>query len=128
MGLTNVWVRTLGDGLVRADQVVGIDAHQTPVLSGKPTRWLLDVIASVPAGSGNRESWIITALHHTVIQTDDAPGDAPSDLAKLLAALDARDAAGIVSAEKGAGGVRFEFEEFVEPPPRPAEGPDTEYL
>ena len=30
MGLTNVWVQTQSDGLVRADQVVGSDAHQTP--------------------------------------------------------------------------------------------------
>ncbi|WP_300011754.1 hypothetical protein [Pseudonocardia sp.] len=36
MSLTNVWVQTQADGLVRADQVVGIDAHQTPALSLDP--------------------------------------------------------------------------------------------
>jgi len=30
MSLVNVWVHTQRDGLVRADQIVGIDAHQTP--------------------------------------------------------------------------------------------------
>ena len=29
MGLSRVWLQTLGDGLVRADQITGIDAHQT---------------------------------------------------------------------------------------------------
>ena len=29
VGLTNVWVRTLSDGLIRADNIVGIDAHRT---------------------------------------------------------------------------------------------------
>jgi hypothetical protein len=38
-------VQTLGDGLVRADQVTGIDAHQTPALTGKPSRWLLGAMA-----------------------------------------------------------------------------------
>ena len=44
MSLTNVWVQTQGDGLVRADQIVGIEAHQTPALAGKPARWLFDVV------------------------------------------------------------------------------------
>ena len=35
MSLTSVWLQTLGDGLVRADQVAGIDVHQTPALTGK---------------------------------------------------------------------------------------------
>jgi hypothetical protein len=39
VSLTNVWVQTQGDGLVRADQIVGIEAHQT-------LRWP----ASQPAG------------------------------------------------------------------------------
>ena len=39
VSLTNVWVQTQGDGLVRADQIVGIEAHQT-------LRWQ----ASQPAG------------------------------------------------------------------------------
>jgi hypothetical protein len=45
VSLSNVWVQTLGDGLVRADQVTGIDAHQTPALTGKPSRWLLGAMA-----------------------------------------------------------------------------------
>jgi len=51
VGLTNVWVQTRSDGLVRADQIVGIDAHQTPALSGKPARWLLDVVLPASIGS-----------------------------------------------------------------------------
>jgi len=47
MSLTTVWVQTQGDGLVRADQIIGIDAHQTPALSGKPARWLLRCGAGV---------------------------------------------------------------------------------
>ena len=35
MSMTRVWLQTLADGLVRADQVVGIDIHQTPALTGK---------------------------------------------------------------------------------------------
>ena len=29
VSLSNVWVQTLADGLVQADQIIGIDAHQT---------------------------------------------------------------------------------------------------
>ena len=36
VGLTNVWLATQSDGLVRAAQITGIDAHQTPALNGKP--------------------------------------------------------------------------------------------
>ena len=73
MGLSRVWVQTLSDGLVRADQITGIDAHQTPALTGKPARWLLDVVLAVPIGSGHREGWTVTALHRTVIQTGHDP-------------------------------------------------------
>ena len=69
MGLSRVWLQTLGDGLVRADQITGIDAHQTPALTGKPARWLLDVVLAVPIGSGTRDGWTVTALHRTLIQT-----------------------------------------------------------
>jgi len=55
VSLTNVWVQTQSDGLVRADQITGIDAHQTPALSGKPARWLLDVVLGSSIGSGSRE-------------------------------------------------------------------------
>jgi hypothetical protein len=41
VGLTNVWVRTLSDGLIRADHIVGIDAHRTPQLAEKHAHWLL---------------------------------------------------------------------------------------
>jgi hypothetical protein len=37
MGLTNVWVRTLSDGLIRADHIVGIDVHRTRWLEGTLT-------------------------------------------------------------------------------------------
>jgi hypothetical protein len=36
MELTNVWLRTLGDGLIRADQIVGALTHRTPAVAGKP--------------------------------------------------------------------------------------------
>jgi hypothetical protein len=42
VGLTKVWVRTLSDGLIRADHIVGIDAHRTPPLAGKHAHWLLE--------------------------------------------------------------------------------------
>jgi hypothetical protein len=77
MSLTNVWVQTVADGLVRADQVVGIDAHPTPAMSGKPARWLLDVVLPASMGSGTREDWGVTVVHRTLIQTDQDPGDAP---------------------------------------------------
>jgi hypothetical protein len=134
MGLTNVWLQTQGDGLVRADQVTGIDAHQTPVISGKPARWLLDVVVSVPTGSGGREGWVVSALHRTLIQTSHDPGEAPAALARLLAQLDHVNAAGVIvtSRDEGrrgaerageeeevvtAGAVRFRFQPFAQPDP-----------
>ena len=98
MGLSRVWLQTLGDGLVRADQITGIDAHQTPALTGKPARWLLDVVLAVPIGSGHRDGWTVTALHRTVIQTGNDPSPAAPALARLLAQLDVINAAGIISA------------------------------
>ena len=155
MGLNRVWVQTLGDGLVRADQITGIDAHQTPAFSGKPARWLLDVVLAVPIGSGRREDWTISALHRTLVQTGHDPTPAPAALARLLAQLDVIGAAGIItatpdaphpsadSAEEGApqsrralpdteaaaavaGGVRLRFTPFPEPAPGRHTG--AEYL
>ena len=141
MSLSNVWVETLGDGLIRADQIAGIDAHQTPGLRGAPSRWLLDVVVSTPIGSGTREGWSVTALHRTLIQTSEDPGTAPAALARLLAQLDAISAAGIVAVDRDdagtqptgpsgaaltAGGVRFRFVPFQSPPP--GHHTDAEYL
>jgi hypothetical protein len=97
MSLTSVWVQTQGDGLVRADEIVGIDAHQTPALAGKPARWLLDVVLASSIGSGTREDWGVTVLHRTLIQTSEDPAEAPVALARLLSQLDLVSAAGIVS-------------------------------
>jgi hypothetical protein len=40
VGLTNVWVQTRGDGLIRADQIVGVHTRKTPAMTGKPSHWL----------------------------------------------------------------------------------------
>jgi hypothetical protein len=105
VALTNVWLRTWGDGLVRADQVVGIDVHQTPALTGKPAHWLIDVVLPASSGNGVRGEWDLTVLHRTLVQTSQPPGDAATDLAGLLARLDAADAAGVVTTSRyrGAG-------------------------
>ena len=139
MGLDRVWVQTLADGLLRADQITGIDAHQTPALTGKPARWLLDVVVAVPIGSGRREDWTVTALHRTLIQTGHDPSPATAALARLLAQLDVTNAAGIITAgihkepDGGAeneaavaGGVRLRFTPFPEPAPGRHTG--AEYL
>lgn len=142
MSLTNVWVATQGDGLVRADQIVGIDAHQTPALSGKPARWLLDVVLASAIGSGSREGWALTVVHRTLIQTPDDPQDAPAALARLLAQLDLVSAAGVITTDRAtptdpsAPGVdetvtrtprvRFRFVPF--PSPAPGHHPGAEYL
>lgn len=96
MSLTHVWLRTPADGLVRGDQVVGIDVHQTPQLTGKRSHWLIDVLLPAPVGSGVRGEWDLTMLHRTLVQTSQPPGDAATVLARLLAQLDAADAAGVV--------------------------------
>ena len=139
MGLDRVWVQTLADGLLRADQITGIDAHQTPALTGKPARWLLDVVVAVPIGSGRREDWTVIALHRTLIQTGHDPSPATAALARLLAQLDVINAAGIITvglhkepddgAENEAavaGGVRLRFTPFPEPAPGRHTG--AEYL
>jgi hypothetical protein len=147
VGLSNVWIQTPADGLVRADQVTGIDAHQTPALTGKPSRWLLDVILAMPIGSGGREVWTITALHRTLIQTTEEPAGAATALARLLAQLDLISAAGVITvgydrrdrqaaesrgssgpaeASTTSGAVRFQFVPFSSPAPGHHTG--SEYL
>lgn len=101
MSLTNVWLATQPDGLVRADQITGIDAHQTPALSGKPARWLLDVVLGSSIGSGSRECWSVSVVHRTLIQTSHDPQDAPAALARLLARLDLVNAAGVITTSRG---------------------------
>lgn len=145
MSLTNVWVQTWADGLVRADQIIGIDAHPTPALGGKPSRWLVDAVLATPIGAGTTDQWGVTVLHRTLIQTGFEPRDAPLALARLLAQLDLGSAAGVitVSAEParggssegapagergkaGAGQLRFRFAPFAGP--EPGRHTDTEYL
>jgi hypothetical protein len=140
VSLTNVWVATQSDGIIRADQITGVDAHQTPAFSGKPARWLLDIVIAVPIGSGTREEWALTAAHRTVIQTAQDPGGAPAALARLLAQLDHGNAAGIITTSTRAdtpspkgeelatesGPVRFQFVPFDQP--APGRHTSTEYL
>ncbi|HEY3689068.1 MAG TPA: hypothetical protein VGL46_02005 [Pseudonocardiaceae bacterium] len=97
MSLTNVWVQAMADGMLRADQIVGVTLHRTPALRGKPSRWLLDVVLPVTADSGTTEDWVTTALHRTLAQSGTEPAEAPESLVRLLAQLDATDAAGIVT-------------------------------
>jgi hypothetical protein len=121
---------------------VGVDAHQTPALSGKPSYWLLDVVLPAPIGSGHREGWNMNVLHRTLVQTSYDPGDAPAALARLLAQLDLTSAAGIITAnregsgtaeapgpaahEAGTDQIRFRFVPFSSPAPGHHTGP--EYL
>ena len=97
MSLTNVWLRTLDDEIIRADQVVGIHSHYTPALVGKPACWLLDVFLLTPLGNGRPDGRGISALHRTLIQTPHAPTGAPATLARLLAQLDAIHATGVIT-------------------------------
>lgn len=142
MSLTTVWIQTRADGLVRADQITGIEAHQTPALAGKPSHWLLAVVLPTVTGSGAHTpgpGWSVGPVHRTVIQTPDDPGDAPAALARLLAQLDPLSAAGVITAEitgtraadtgrdgedtregatvvASASRVRFAFQPFPRPP------------
>ncbi|GAA5124577.1 hypothetical protein [Pseudonocardia adelaidensis] len=139
MSLTNVWVQTHSDGLVRADQIIGIEAHPTAGVRDTPSHWLLDVVVAVPVGSGYREGWNVTALHRTLTQTAAAPQGASVALARLLAQLDVIGTAGVVHIEKASaggsdadalssssGGVRFRFEPFRGPVA--GDRTDAEYL
>ncbi|MGW3967133.1 hypothetical protein ACWED2_45465 [Amycolatopsis sp. NPDC005003] len=119
MGLTNVWIATLSDGLLRADQVVGLTAHATPALTGKPPRWLFDATIRTAAGSGSVDGWDVGILHRTLIQTPAEPVGAAEELARLLARLDREDAAGLITAVADSGArtqpasvVRFGFRPF----------------
>ncbi|SFJ27046.1 hypothetical protein SAMN05421835_104116 [Amycolatopsis sacchari] len=124
MGLENVWIRTLSDGLVRADQVIGISHHRTPALSGKAGRWLVSVAVAAPAGHGGADGWQLTSLHRTLVQTDAEPRYAPDALARLLAQLATVETAGVINpVVSGRGEVRFEFARFdSERPRQPGEG------
>jgi hypothetical protein len=97
VSLTNVWLRTLDDEMIRADQIVGIHTRYTPALVGKPACWLLDVFLRTPLGNGRPDGRGISALHRTLIQTPQAPTDAPAALARLLAQLDAIHATGVIT-------------------------------
>ncbi|WP_019819702.1 hypothetical protein [Saccharomonospora saliphila] len=112
MAAQDLWIATLSDGLIRADQIAGIESHRTPELTGKPSRWLLDVTLAVPAGSGNGERWEIAQLHRTLAQTDAHQNGAPEKLARLLAELRGRGAAGVVRAVVRADMLTFEFTSF----------------
>jgi hypothetical protein len=101
MSLANVWLDTLGDGLIRADAIIGVRTHPTPVIAGKLSHWLVDVVLAVSTGSGLTDSWALGPLHRTLIQTDRQPLDAPQQLVRLLAQLDATNAAGIVTTSAG---------------------------
>jgi hypothetical protein len=101
MSLTNVWLDTFADGLIRADIVVGVRTHRTPAIAGKPSHWLLDVVLPANTGSGLSDSWVLGPLHRTLIQTDHEPHDAPRQLARLLAQLNATDATGVVTTSLG---------------------------
>jgi hypothetical protein len=99
--LTSVWVHSLADGLIRADQIIGIETHRTPAIGGKPSRWLLDVVVNSVSGGGATNhhggDWAITPLHRTLTQSTQPPHDAPTALARLLAQLNTAGAAGIIT-------------------------------
>jgi len=113
VGLQRVWIRTLTDGLLRADQVVGVSCHRTPAITGKPARWLLTVSVPVPAGSGNLDGWDVADLHRTLAQTSREVAAAPGVLVRLLSELSESGAAGIITpVPHGPDDVRFEFAPF----------------
>jgi hypothetical protein len=137
VSLTKVWVQTHADGLVRADHVIGIEAHATAGLRDTPSHWLLDIVLETSVGSGYREGWNVTALHRTLTQTAVPPEGASVALARLLAQLDTVDAAGVITVEKvdsdkndafsaSAGGIHFQFVPFQAPVRE--DRTDAEYL
>lgn len=115
MGLTKVWLKTFTDGLVRADQVVGVSAHQTPALPGKSVNWLVDVTLAVSVGSGGTAGWEINALHRTLIQTRFEPLGAAEALTELLARLHDTDPAGLITTRITKSRVEFTFQPFTAP-------------
>jgi len=112
MGLSRVWIETLDDGLVRADHVVEVLAHQTAAFSGKPARWLLDVATAASQGAGTAAQWKLGASHRTLLQTADEPRGAARRLARLLWELDTQDAAGVVSVRRTPDSVDFHVDAF----------------
>lgn len=82
--MTKVGVRTFTDGLIRADQIIGLSTHPTPALSGKPAHWLVDTTLAVSVGSGGAEGLNISALHRTLLQTRTEPIGALEAFAQLL--------------------------------------------
>jgi hypothetical protein len=105
---------------------------------------LLDIVLPASTGNGTRGDWRLTALHRTLVQTSQQPGEAATILARLLAQLDAINAAGVIvatSPHRSAGvitpvservgpgsgedeqvaedsaSVRFRFVPFPSPPP-----------
>lgn len=132
MGLAKVWVRTFTDGLIRADQIVGLSTHPTPALSGKPAHWLVDATLAVSVGSGGAEGLNISALHRTLLQARTEPIGALEAFAQLLSRLHDRDPAGIITAriaEPAPDGrtsrVEFGFTPFTDAVPATSSGDHT---
>lgn len=121
MSLDKVWIRTVADGLLRTDHIVGLDVHTSPLVAGRHPHWLLDAALAVPAGGGGEDSWNVTLLRRTLLQTDTEPLAAEETLARLLASLSDVDASGIITpttapapqADPNASGVRFSFTPFL---------------
>jgi hypothetical protein len=134
MSLNNVWLTTLADGLVRADQVIGVHTHRTPTPAGKTARWLLTVVLPGSTGSGQSTDWTLGPVHRTLTQTHDQPREAPAALTRLLAQLDITSATGIITtttdptpSDNGADtAVRFRFTPFAAN--EPGRHYDAEYL
>lgn len=126
MGLAKVWIRTFTDGLIRADQVIGLSTHPTPALAGKPAHWLVDATLAVSVGSGSAEGLDISALHRTLIQTRTEPVGAIEAFAQLLSRLHDADPAGIITARIADAAtprtcrVEFGFTPFATPTPQTA--------
>jgi hypothetical protein len=124
MSLDKVWIRTVADGLLRADQIIGLDARTSPIVNGRNPHWLLDASLAVPSGGGGEDSWNLTLMRRTLLQTDAEPLAAEETLARLLASLSEVDASGIITpmtspapeADPGASGVRFTFSPFLGTP------------
>lgn len=124
LSLDKVWIRTVADGLLRADQIVGLDTRASPLADGRSPHWLLDAALAVPSGGGGEDGWNLTLMRRTLLQTDSEPLAAEETLARLLASLSEVDASGIVTPTTGpapdddpaASGVRFTFSPFLGTP------------